>query len=63
MHYEVEYQVDGETRTDHVDAADAAEAVSRVQSQHADRREFFELIRVQLLVDEDAADSSVAQQA
>ncbi len=49
MRYEVRFQIQGEERQIIVDADDAATAVERVQNDHLDADEAFELIQVHLL--------------
>lgn len=53
MVYEVTYQVDGDERTDRVDADDAASAAESVRAAHDGPAERFELLLVHLV--EDAA--------
>lgn len=51
MRYEVTFQVDGEERTEAVEAPDAAAAVAAIESEHGRTPELFELIQVHLLDD------------
>ncbi len=53
MIYEVTYQIEGEERTDRVDAPDAAGAVASVRDAHGPSPDRFELLLVHL-VDEPA---------
>lgn len=53
MVYDVTYQIDGEERTDRIDADDAASAAEALRAAHDDGTERFELILVHLV--EDAA--------
>ncbi len=57
MMYEVTYQIDGEERTDRVDAPDAAGAAASVRDAHGEPSERFELLLVHL-VDGGAAGAS-----
>lgn len=49
MTYEVTYQVDGEERTDRINARDAAGAEASVRAAHSGDSERFELILVHLV--------------
>ena len=49
MMYEVTYQLQGEERTDRVDAPDAAGAAATVRDAHGGTAERFELLLVQLV--------------
>ena len=49
MRYEVTFQIDGDERTESVDAPDAASAVATVEAEHGRTPELFELIQVQLI--------------
>ncbi len=51
MNYDVTYQIDGEERTDRVDAPDAAAAAEAVRAAHDGPAERFELILVHLIED------------
>lgn len=60
MMYEVTYQLDGEERTDRIDAPDAAGAAASVRDAHGGPSERFELLLVHLVEDPGpAATSSV----
>ena len=63
MHYNVTFQVDGNERTESVDAPDAASAVTQIQAEHGRTSELFELIQVQLLDDASAETSDDVVQA
>ena len=52
MVYEVTYQVDGEERTDVIDAPDAAGAAASVRDAHARGSDRFELLLVHLVEDD-----------
>ncbi len=58
MVYEVTYQVDGEERTDVVDAPDAAGAAASVRDAHSGGSDRFELLLVHLVEDDGAATPS-----
>jgi hypothetical protein len=51
MRYEVQYLMAGEEHTEFVEAIDAADAASRVQSDHGQTAESFELLSVNLIED------------
>ena len=59
MMYEVTYQIDGEERTDRIDAPDAAGAAASVRDAHGGTSERFELLLVHLVDDGVAGASSV----
>ncbi len=54
MRYDVTFQVDGDERTQSVDAPDAASAVAAIEAEHGHSPEMFELIQVHLLEDPEA---------
>ena len=56
MRYEVTFQIDGEERTEPVDAPDAATAVATVEAEHGRTPELFELIQVHLIEEISAED-------
>ncbi len=57
MRYEVTFQVDGEERTEAVEAPDAASAVATIETEHGRTPELFELIQVHLIEEPVAEDA------
>ena len=54
VRYDVTFQIGGDERVERVEAPDAASAVESVRAAHQGSPEFFELIQVQLLDDQNS---------